>query len=112
MFQSLDRESCPSYLHCGVLYIDALVIFGGVEKENSERKRKWKFNVEIFSLFYVKMIQIWTFTAALSTDRVPSLAKRVAYLGYLINLRLFNWRVPALISRHNSLLCPNAVKAL
>ena len=31
-------------------------------------------------VFDVKMIQIWTFPAALSTERVPSLAKRVAYL--------------------------------
>ena len=73
---------------------------------------KWKFNVEMFTLFDVKMIQIWTFPAAPSTERVPSLAERVAYLRYSINLPLFNWRVPALISRHNSLLCPNAVKAL
>ena len=35
-----------------------------------------------------------------STERVPSLAQRVAYLRYLINLRLFNWRVPALIKIH------------
>ena len=44
----------------------------------------------------VKMIQIWTFPAAPSTERVPILAERVDYLRYLINLRLFNWRVPAL----------------
>ena len=47
-------------------------------------------------VFDVKMIQIWTFPAAPSTERVPSLAERVAYLRYSINLRLFNWRVPAL----------------
>ena len=66
-----------------------------VEKEKSERK--WKFNVEIFTLFDVKMIQIWTFPADPSTERVPSLAERVAYLRHPINLRLFNWRVPALL---------------
>ena len=71
-----------------------------VEKEKSERKRKWKFNVEIFTLFDVKMIQIWSFPADPSTERVPSLAERVAYLRYSINLRLFNWRVPALIKTH------------
>ena len=49
-------------------------------------------------VFDVKMIQIWTFPAAPSTERVPSLAERVAYLRYSINLRLFNWRVPALIT--------------
>ena len=48
-------------------------------------------------VFDVKMIQIWTFPAAPSTERVPSLAERVAYLRYSINLRLFNWRVPALM---------------
>ena len=68
-----------------------------VEKEKSERK--WKFNVEIFTLFDVKMIQIWTFPADPSTERVPSLAERVAYLRHPINLRLFNWRVPALANR-------------
>ena len=46
------------------------------------------------------MIQIWTFPAAPSTERVPSLAERVAYLRYSINLRLFNWRVPALVVGH------------
>ena len=38
------------------------------------------------NVFDVKMIQIWTFPAAPSTDRVPSLAERVAYLRYSINL--------------------------
>ena len=69
-----------------------------VEKEKSERKRKWKLNVEIFTLFDVKMIQIWTFPAYPSTERVPSLAEREAYLRYPINLRLFKWRVPALVN--------------
>ena len=73
--------------------------FGRVEKEKSEIKQKWKFNVEIFTLFDVKMIQIWTFPADPSTERVPSLAERVAYLRHPINLRLFNWRVPALLVR-------------
>ena len=53
--------------------------------------------VEIFTLFDVKIIQIWTFPADPSTERVPSLAERVAYLRHPINLRLFNWRVPALL---------------
>ena len=53
-------------------------------------------------VFDVKMIQIWTFPAAPtpSTKRVPSLAERVAYLRYSINLRLFNWPVPGLVLRH------------
>ncbi len=34
------------------------------------------------------MIQIWTFPADPSTERVPSLAERVAYLRHPINLRL------------------------
>ena len=53
--------------------------------------------LKFFTLFDVKMIQIWTFPADPSTERVPSLAERVAYLRYPINLRLFNWRVPALV---------------
>ena len=50
-------------------------------------------------MFDVNIIQIWTFPAAPSTERVPSLAERVAYLRYSINLRLLNWRVPALQTR-------------
>ena len=42
-------------------------------------------------VFDVKMIQIWTFPPVLSTERVPSLAERVAYLRHPINLRLFHW---------------------
>ena len=36
-------------------------------------------------VFDVKMIQIWTFAVAPSTERVPSLAERVADLRYSIN---------------------------
>ena len=43
-----------------------------------------------------KMIQISTFPAAPSTERVPSLAERVASLRYSINLQLLNNRVPGL----------------
>ena len=50
-----------------------------------------------FTPFDVKMIQISTFPAALSTERVPSLAERVASLRYSINLQLLNNRVPGLI---------------
>ena len=48
-------------------------------------------------VFDVKMFQIWTFPSAPSTERVPSLAEWVAYLRYLINLRLFDLRVPGLV---------------
>ena len=50
-----------------------------------------------FTPFDVKMIQISTFPAAPSTERVPSLAERVASLRYSINLQFLNNRVPALI---------------
>ena len=43
------------------------------------------------------MIQISTFPAAPSTERVPSLAERVASLRYSINLQLLNNRVPGLL---------------
>ena len=69
-----------------------------VEKEKSERKRKWQFDVEIFSPYMDKMIWMWTFPADPSTERVRSLAERVAYSRHPINLPLFNWRVPALLS--------------
>ena len=54
------------------------------------------------SLFDVRRIQISTFPAAPSTERVPSLAERVASLRYSINLQILNNRVPALIFRVNS----------
>ena len=44
------------------------------------------------------MIQISTFPAAPSTERVPSLAERVASLRYSINLQLLNNRVPGLVA--------------
>ena len=50
-----------------------------------------------FTPFDVKMIQISTFPAAPSTERVPSLAERVASLRYSINLQLLNNRVPGLL---------------
>ena len=50
-----------------------------------------------FTLFDVRMIQISTFPVAPSTERVPSLAERVASLRYSINLQLLNNRVPALL---------------
>ena len=40
------------------------------------------------------------FPADPRTERVPSLAERVAYFRNPINLRLFNWRVPALSHTH------------
>ena len=43
----------------------------------SERKRKWKFNVDFFTLFDLIMILIIIFPADLSTERVPSLAEQV-----------------------------------
>ena len=49
-----------------------------------------------FTPFDVKMIQISTFPAAPSTERVPSLAERVASLRYSINRQLLNNRVPGL----------------
>ena len=70
--------------------------FGHVWRIEKE-KAKWKFNVKMFTLFDVKMIQICTFPAAPSTERVLSLAERVPYSRYSINLRLFNWRVPGLV---------------
>ena len=57
--------------------------------------------IEACDVFGVKMIQIWTFPAAPSTERVPRLAERVAYLRYSINLRLFSWQVPALVRAEN-----------
>ena len=50
-----------------------------------------------FTPFDVKMIQISTFPAAPSTERVPSLAERVASLRCSINLQLLNNRVPGLL---------------
>ena len=51
------------------------------------------------------MIQISTFPAAPSTERVPSLAERVASLRYSINLQLLNNRVPGLVVTLACLFC-------
>ena len=34
IFQSMDKQSCPSYLHCGVLQIDRGNIYGGLKSKN------------------------------------------------------------------------------
>ena len=68
------------------LQIDGLFIYGGGWKEKSERKRKWKVNVEIFTLY-----------SDSSTEPVPSIAQRVTILRHPVNLLLYNWRVPALL---------------
>ena len=60
-----------------------------------------------FTPFDVKMIQISTFPAAPSTERVPSLAERVASLRYSINLQLLNNRVPGLDKSQLWLNIPN-----
>ena len=67
--QSLDRQSCPSYLHCGVLQIDGLVIYGGLQRKNQRENKSGH--------FYLILCQNdlhLTFT-----ERVPNLAERVAY---------------------------------
>ena len=43
--------------------------------------------LEACNVFVVRMIQIWTFPAAPSTEQEQSIAERVAYLIYSINLR-------------------------
>ena len=65
-----------------------------------------------FTPFDVKMIQISTFPAAPSTERVPSLAERVASLRYSINLQLLNNRVPGLknMAMLACLICQRTVK--
>ena len=73
-------------------------MFGGFY---SRRKAKvevlcWHFLLCLMS----KMIQISTFPAAPSTERVPSLAERVASLRYSINLQLLNNRVPGLVDMY------------
>ena len=67
-----------------------------VDKEKSKRKQKWKLNIDIFTqLFRFGLLMSKLFRFGLY--RVQSFAERVAYLRHPINLRLFNWRVPALI---------------
>ena len=55
IFQSLDQQSCPSYLHCGVLQIDSWEYLWRVKKEKPERKWKRKGIVAIIILFDVKI---------------------------------------------------------
>ena len=93
------RYSSFLALHKGIIWWWLGCVWRIEKRKIREREQKWKFDVETPTLFAVKMIQIWTFQAAPSTERVPSLAEQVAYLKYSINLRLFNWRVPALVKR-------------
>ena len=46
IFQSLDRQCCSSYLRCGVLQIDGLIIFGGL-------KRKYQREIESGNLMLI-----------------------------------------------------------
>ena len=63
-----------------------------IEKDTSERKRSGNLMLKcllcLMSRFRFELFQ---------QLRVLSLAERVAYLRYSINLRLFNWRVPGLV---------------
>ena len=72
------------YLYCRAGY--RFGYLWRVEKKKSERKRKWKFAVEIFTPFDDKMIKIWTFATDPSIEGVPRLAKQVAYSRHSINL--------------------------
>ena len=54
-----------------------------VEKEKSERKRTWKFTVEIFAPIYVKWFRFELFQQI----RVPSLAERGAYSSWLFTCK-------------------------
>ena len=57
-----------------------------------------------------KIIQISTFPAAPGTERVPTLAERVASLRYSINLRFLNNRVPALVMTQCNIKAPRNSK--
>ena len=58
--------------------------------------------MNIFTLFYVKMIKIWAFPADRIYRERLNPAERVNDIGHPINLRLFNWRVPALLETQKS----------
>ena len=53
--------------------------------------------MNIFSLFNVQMILIWFFPAGLIYDERLKSAERVNDQRHLTNLRLFDWRIPALV---------------
>ena len=53
--------------------------------------------MNIFSLFNVQMILIWFFPAGLIYDERFKPAERVNDQRHSINLRLFDWRIPALV---------------
>ena len=51
--------------------------------------------INIFTSFYVKIIWIWAFPADRIYRERLNPAERVNDIRHPINLRLFNWRVPA-----------------
>ena len=96
IIQLFDKVLC----HTLALWCFANWCFGRlwrVEKEKSEIKQTWKLNVKILLRLLSKWFRLGL---ARSTERVPSLAMRVAYSRWPVILQLFNWRVPALIVTH------------
>ena len=53
--------------------------------------------MNIFTLFNVQMILIWVFPAGPIYDERLNSAERVNDKRHPINLRLFDWRIPALV---------------
>ena len=55
--QSLEQKSCPSYLHCGVLQIDGLVIYGGLkrrtQRESEELREKAKAEIKCWNFYSI-----------------------------------------------------------
>ena len=47
IFESLDQQSFPSNLYCGVLQINGFVIYGGLTRKNQRESKNCKVNVEI-----------------------------------------------------------------
>ena len=65
IFESLDQQSFPSNLYCGVLQINGFVIYGGLTRKNQRESKTLKVNVEIFTQFDVKIVYIWTLMSKL-----------------------------------------------
>ena len=47
IIQSFDKVVCLSYLHCGVLQIDTLVIYVGLKRKNQRERERGNLMLEI-----------------------------------------------------------------
>ena len=56
IIQSFDKVVCHPCTHCGVLQIDALVIYGGLKRKNQRESKSGNLMLTFLTRFDVKVI--------------------------------------------------------